>query len=137
VGAIKSDAHGVELDTPGTDTHRMRKGGAETTALVSSGQLAVFRDGARHEVPLSKLIEVFFSDLDFVLLEGFRSHTYPTIVVRRAGVDMEGWREPANVVAIASDVELEEGATVLALDDTEGIADLVCGLRAGAAHSSV
>jgi molybdopterin-guanine dinucleotide biosynthesis protein len=72
-----------------------------------------------------------------VLLEGFRSHTYPTIVVRRAGVDMEGWREPANVVAIASDVELEEGATVLALDDTEGIADLVCGLRAGAAHSSV
>lgn len=134
VGAIKSDAHGVELDTPGKDTHRMRQAGAETTALVSSNQLAIFFDTAAPETPaLSKLVEVFFSDVDVVLLEGFRRHGYPTVVVQREGVDSQGWRWPEKVLAIATDIDpsarvAPADVPSIGLDDPAGIAALVRGL---------
>jgi molybdopterin-guanine dinucleotide biosynthesis protein MobB len=121
VGAIKSDAHRVELDTPGKDTHRMRKSGSEATALVSRDQIAFFRDAPGRELPLDQIVALFFSDLDFVLAEGFRSHGHPTLVVRRSGVEMEGWQWPSNVAAVVSDTP-HEGLPVFALDDVSGIA---------------
>ena len=131
VGAVKSDAHGVELDTPGKDTHRMRDSGAETTALVSRDQIAIFRDAHSELVPLQRIVEVFFADLDFVLAEGFRSHGAPTIVVRRRGIDFEGWTWPENVCAIVSDAP-ESDLPCFHLDDIEGVAAFVCGLRGAA-----
>jgi molybdopterin-guanine dinucleotide biosynthesis protein B/molybdopterin-guanine dinucleotide biosynthesis protein len=132
VGAIKSDAHRVELDTPGKDTHRMRASGAATTALVSTDQIAVFRDSPGPEFRLEDIVALFFADMDIVLAEGFRSHGHPTIVVHRAGTDMRDWEWPANVVAVASDVPFD-GVTNLALDDVAAIAAFV--LRAHEAPS--
>lgn len=127
VGAIKSDAHGVELDTPGKDTHRMRASGAETTALVSSDQIAIFRDRAAPEMALIDLVETFFSELDFVLVEGFRRHGFPTLVVSRRGVDMTGWRWPEHVLALVTD-EPRDDLPCLDLDDVDGVAELLCRL---------
>ncbi len=127
VGVIKSDAHGVELDTPGKDTHRFRQAGSETTALVSRDQLAIFCDETPRDFPIESLIELFFADLDVVLLEGFRSHDFPTIVVRRGGVDMGDWRWPKNVLAVASDGTGNESHTSVPLDDLEAIGALVLG----------
>ncbi|MGH0032387.1 MAG: molybdopterin-guanine dinucleotide biosynthesis protein B [Myxococcota bacterium] len=131
VGAIKSDAHRVQLDTPGKDTHRMRKAGSATTALVSRDQIAVFRDAPGGETSLEEIVRVFFSDVDFVLAEGFRSHGHPTVVVRRRGIDFEGWTWPANVVALASDVpgDGRDDLPVFDLDDVDAIADFVRGRR--------
>jgi molybdopterin-guanine dinucleotide biosynthesis protein MobB len=124
VGAIKSDAHRVELDTPGKDTHRMRASGAATTALVSKDQIAVFRDSPGPEFRLEDIVALFFADMDIVLAEGFRSHGHPTIVVHRDGTDMRDWEWPANVVAVASDVAFD-GVTHLPLGDVPAIADFV------------
>lgn len=125
VGAVKSDAHRVELDTPGKDTHRLRDSGSEVTALVSRDQIAIFRDAPGPEIPLSEIVELCFSDLDFVLAEGFRSQGYPTIVVRRQGIDMTDWTWPGKLLAVVSDAE-HEGAPRFALDDIAGIADFLC-----------
>jgi molybdopterin-guanine dinucleotide biosynthesis protein MobB len=126
VGAIKSDAHGVELDTPGKDTYRMRESGSETTALVSSNQLAIFFDAAEPETPpLAKLVEVFFSDLDIVLLEGFRRHGYPTIVVQRESRAPGDWRWPENVLAVATDGDARGAVPCFAIDDVKGIVALI------------
>ena len=125
VGAIKSDAHRVELDRPGKDTHRMRKAGSEATALVSRDQIAVFRDSPGDETSLEEIVHVFFADMDFVLAEGFRSHGHPTLVVRRRGIDFEGWTWPGNVVALVSDTP-HDALPVFAFDDVAGIADFLC-----------
>jgi molybdopterin-guanine dinucleotide biosynthesis protein MobB len=123
VGAIKSDAHRVELDTPGKDTHRMRKSGSLATALVSRDQIAFFRDGPGRDLPLEEIVALFFRDLDLVIAEGFRSHRCPTLVVRRSGVSMEGWQWPGDVVAIVSDTpEMPGDLPRFALDDVAGIA---------------
>ena len=125
VGAVKSDAHRVELDKPGKDTHRMRDAGAEVTGLVSQDQIAIFRDAPGPELRLAHMIEVFFSHLDLVLAEGFRSQGYPTIVVCREGVDMKGWEWPSNVVAIVSDAPADDAHPTFAFDDVAGIAAFV------------
>lgn len=130
VGAIKSDAHRVELDEPGKDTHRMRESGAETTALVSRDQVAIFRDVPGQEFPLAGIVELFFTDMDIVLAEGFRSHDFPTIVLRRREISLEGWAWPSGVVAVVSDSP-HDGAPVIALDDVAGLTDLVCRLHDG------
>jgi len=135
VGAVKSDAHGVELDTPGKDTHRMRESGAETTALLSRDQIAIFRDGHSEPVPLQRIVDVFFSDLDFVIAEGFRNHRVPTIVVRREGVDFTDWKWPDEVCAIVSD-RPETGMPSFGLEDIEGIASFVCRLRSEAGDTA-
>lgn len=135
VGAIKSDAHRVELDTPGKDTHRMRESGAEVTALVSRDQIAVFRDAPGPEIPLAGIVQVFFSHLDVVIAEGFRSQDVQTIVVRRKGVSMDGWGWPRDVLAVASDDGGRDGFVTLDLNDPDAIARFVCerlGLRSRA-----
>ncbi len=124
VGAIKGDAHGVELDTPGKDTHRLRSAGSETTALVSRDQIAIFRDRAADRVPLAEIVTAFFDDHDFVLAEGFRSHGLPTVVIQRSGVSIEGWKWPDDVIAIASDLETDQ-ARWLDLNDTAAIVRFV------------
>ena len=126
VGAIKSDAHRVELDRPGKDTHRMRTAGAEVTALVSKDQIAVFRDVPGPAIVLPEVVRVFFPTQDVVIAEGFRSQGLPTIVVRRAGVSMDSWEWPRDVIAIATDAPESEDATSLDLNDPEGIARFLC-----------
>lgn len=125
VGAIKSDAHRVELDRPGKDTHRMRESGAEVTALVSRDQIAVFRDAEGPEVSLSEVVRVFFSHLELVLAEGFRSRDLPTIVVRRQGVSVENWKWPQRVIAVATDDPAETFSPRLDLNDPAEIARFI------------
>jgi len=137
VGTLKSDAHRVELDTPGKDTHRMRKSGSETTAIVSRDQIAVFRDAPGPAIPVEAVVELFFGGLDLVLAEGFRERDLPTIVVRREAVSSDGWRPPRRVIATVSDAGEDgaldpQGPPGFALDDIAGIADFICAHRAAA-----
>jgi molybdopterin-guanine dinucleotide biosynthesis protein MobB len=126
VGAIKSDAHRVELDRPGKDTHRMRSGGAEVTALLARNQVAVFQDAPGRETRLDEIVDLFFPHLDLVLAEGFRSRDLPTIVVRRQGVEARAWQWPSDVIAVATDAGGETPAERLDLNDVDAIADFVC-----------
>lgn len=127
VGAIKSDAHRVELDTPGKDSHRMRKAGAVVTGLVSQGQIGLFLDGVDESIgrpELAEVVRVFFRPLDLVLAEGFRSQGFPTLVIRRRGVDAGGWQWPDHVIALATDepAAARGSAPVLDLDDPDAVA---------------
>ena len=126
VGAIKSDAHRVELDKPGKDTFRMREAGAETTALVSRDQIAVFRDlpgdAGSAEIPLGEIVDVFFREQEIVLAEGFRRHGFPTVVISRGAVSREGWDRPARIAAVVSDHDSEHPVH-FGLDDVGAIAD--------------
>lgn len=123
VGAVKSDAHRVELDTPGKDSHRMRKAGAVVTGLVSRDQVGVFVDGGSAPPDLGDVVRVFFRGLDLVIAEGFRSRGFPTVVLRRRGVDAGDWRWPDHVIAVATDGpgSASETTPVLDLNDPDAI----------------
>ncbi|MDO7904873.1 molybdopterin-guanine dinucleotide biosynthesis protein B [Paenibacillus sp. JX-17] len=82
---IKHDAHGFEMDHPGTDTYKLRTAGAHAVAITSSSGTAVLEEG---EQSLEELISRFAA-YDVVLVEGFKEASYPKWVMIRQSGDIE------------------------------------------------
>lgn len=114
IGAIKHDAHRIELDTEGKDSWRFREAGADGTLLVGSNQLAWFTNNGRSP-DLQACIELFFGGFDLVLVEGFRSARLPTILVERPDHRDPTWKppDPALVLATVSPDEIERVGRLL------------------------
>jgi molybdopterin-guanine dinucleotide biosynthesis protein B len=68
-GTLKHTAEDEPFDTPGKDTWRHRKAGAEATAILHSKSAAFFID---RYIPLYDAIERL-GKVDYVILEGFKS----------------------------------------------------------------
>ena len=108
VGAVKHDAHRIELDTEGKDSWRLRKAGAVSTALMGRNQMAWF--GADDAGPnLHQVAALYFNDVDLILVEGFRSAELPVILVQRADHHDERWvaPDPDRVVLTVEPDEVE------------------------------
>lgn len=43
VGAVKSDAHGFEIDVPGKDSWRFAQAGAKSTAIIGPDKYAIIQ----------------------------------------------------------------------------------------------
>ncbi len=110
VGAVKHDAHRIELDTEGKDSWRHRAAGAETL-LVGANQVAWMSDDGRSP-PLRDLVRLFFPTVDIVIVEGYRSAGLPTIRVRRAEVDDPTWTVPDPALVLATVHPDERSTTV-------------------------
>src|SRR5512136_1048136 len=80
VGAIKHDAHRFDIDHPGKDSHRLTAAGADTMMITSPEKLAMVKRHAASP-PIAELIGHYFSDMDLVLVEGFRGSSLPKIEV--------------------------------------------------------
>ena len=82
VGVIKHDAHRFDIDHPGKDSHRLTAAGADTMMITSAEKLAMVKRHAASP-PIEELLERYFSDMDLVLVEGFRGSSLPKIEVHR------------------------------------------------------
>jgi molybdopterin-guanine dinucleotide biosynthesis protein B len=81
VGCAKHHHAGlpVSVDSPGTDTWRLRRAGAKSVALVAPAQVALF-----HENPKTTSLDEIVASLgasDIVLAEGFHLEPRPKIEV--------------------------------------------------------
>ncbi|MDQ8738169.1 molybdopterin-guanine dinucleotide biosynthesis protein B [Paenibacillus sp. LHD-38] len=97
VGTIKRDAHDFQIDTPGTDTWKHQEAGADITAITSSERTAVMM---RYNVPLDQLIAQM-SEVDVILIEGFKEAAYPKIIMVRSAQDLELLQTLQNPLAAA------------------------------------
>ncbi len=101
VGAIKHDAHRIELDTEGKDSWRLRQAGASETLLVGANQVAWM--SAESSAPdLGELLPLMERRVDIILVEGFRSAGLPCIVVHRPEAADAKWEPPANSHVLAT-----------------------------------
>ena len=86
VGTIKHHGHkGFEIDQPGKDSWRHAQAGSRHVGLVAPGQYAeyAYTEG---EVPVGDLL-THYTDVDIVIVEGYKTAGLPNIVVTRSGVD--------------------------------------------------
>lgn len=88
VGAIKHDGHHFDIDKEGKDSWRMTQAGAVITAITDSKKLAVIK---QHESSpaLREMIESFFSEVDIVIIEGWKEFAPNRIEVYRKEFDQE------------------------------------------------
>lgn len=100
--AVKHTQEEKELDTPGKDTWRFRRAGAEAAAFLTPSQAALFAS-LSEDVAASRLA-VWFADADVVLVEGWKGGPFPKIVVFRPGGPEFPGPLPGDVIAAVGDV---------------------------------
>ncbi|MFD0910225.1 molybdopterin-guanine dinucleotide biosynthesis protein B [Ruegeria arenilitoris] len=126
VSTVKHAHHAVDVDQPGTDSHRHRTAGASEVLLASSRRIALMQElrGAP-EPPLDDLL-ARLSPVDLVLVEGYKRARHPKVEAFRAqrGNPLIAADDPT-IRAVASDTPLDLDRPVFDLNDTPAIADFI------------
>lgn len=125
VSTLKRTHHAIDLEVPGTDTHRHRMAGAAQVLLATEHRLALMEELAA-PLPLEVLL-ARLAPCDVALAEGWKYGTHPRLEVWRP----ETGRPPlaagdAAIRAVAATGTPDVAQPVLPLDDIAAIADFVC-----------
>jgi molybdopterin-guanine dinucleotide biosynthesis protein B len=123
VGTIKHAHHGFDIDQKGKDSWRHKEAGADMVLVSSPGKIAILKD--ENNDTLASL-KKYFDDMDIVIVEGYKRGNKPKIEVFRASIH----REPLflnydNIIAIATDSDIDINLPRFDLDDIEKIADFI------------
>ncbi len=124
VSTLKRTHHAVDLETPGTDTHRHRMAGAKQVLLVTDRRLALMEEVA--EPTLTHLL-TRLAPCDVVLAEGWKHGRHPRIEVWRpeTGKPPLARADPA-IRAVACTGAPDVAQPLLPLDDIAAIAEFIC-----------
>ena len=119
VGVVKHDAHDFQLDIQGKDTWRFAAAGADAVAIASATHFAYFRQSA----PALEEILAQFTDVDLILVEGFKQALYPKIALFRSDSGKPMAADPSSCVAVVTDTPMETACPCFPLDDPKPLAD--------------
>ncbi len=130
VGIIKHSHHDFEIDKPGKDSFRLRSAGADSVLLVSRHRRAVITEFNEHSEPkLDEQLVIFDqSELDLILVEGFREERFPKIELHRPILNNPLlFPGDPTVIAIATDrpLDIPEGLVQLDLNDVSQITEFI------------
>ncbi len=116
VGTIKHHHQDLEMDTPGKDTWRHRRAGAETTIMACPNRIGMIMDTDHDLIPFELI--PFFPDKDIVLAEGYKYGNQPKVEIYRAEVHEEPvCYQDDNLIALVSDSNLDMGVPRFATHD--------------------
>jgi len=118
IATIKHSHHQPELDTPGKDSWRHKQAGATGSLLLGPEQMMLVQDVPQVQTP-QQIADLYFSDADLVLAEGFASMPCAKIEVVRAqrSQDLRCLGDK-NLLAVATDIsDLDVAVPKLDLND--------------------
>jgi len=128
VGAMKHSAHRFDIDYPGKDSYRLATAGAESMVLCSPEKLALVKHHTT-QPPVQELLTNYFSDVDIVLIEGFKQSDLLKIEVHRQACSdtllCRGEQRDPTFIAVASDTAWELDIPCFSLDDPQPITDFI------------
>jgi molybdopterin-guanine dinucleotide biosynthesis protein B len=126
VSVIKHAHHGFDIDRPGKDSYRHREAGANEVLLSCNDRWALMHERRNDgDVTLDELIGRL-APCDLVLIEGFKQEPVPKLEVYRPENGKPPlFAERSDIVAVATDAEIETNLPKLPLNDVGAIADFV------------
>ena len=127
VSTLKHAHHAFDVDRPGKDSFEHRSAGATEVLVVSGNRWALMHELRGAPEPELPVLLAKLSDVDLVLVEGFKREPFPKLEIYRAenGKPLLHPDDPW-IVAIASDTPLPAaGIPVVDLNDIDAIADLL------------
>lgn len=132
LSVIKHAHHTFDIDHPGKDSYRLREAGAVQMLLGSQKRWALITERSRtdegeRDVRLDDLLKhLDTSQVDMILVEGFKQEPIPKIEVFRPSLNkpLLAASDPS-VIAIAADAPVKTRLPVLDLNDPAAIADFV------------
>lgn len=119
IGLIKHSHHNFQIDQPGKDSFRLREAGASPVMLVSSHRRAIITEFSIITEPLldEQLLAFDQSELDLILVEGFKATQFPKIELHRPSHNTSLlYPNDPSIIAVASDMPLSIPSTLVQLD---------------------
>ncbi|MYI91600.1 MAG: molybdopterin-guanine dinucleotide biosynthesis protein B, partial [Rhodobacteraceae bacterium] len=83
VSTLKHAHHDFDIDQPGTDSYKHRKAGAQEVLIVSPRRWALIHEETEVSKPDLTTMLGKLEDTDLVLVEGFKSLSFPKLEIRR------------------------------------------------------
>ena len=97
VGSIKHHGHkGFDIDQPGKDSWRHAQAGSRHVGLISPDMYAEY-SRTTEEVPVLDML-TRYTDVDTVIVEGYKAAGLPSIVVARSGIDRMRGRDSFELI---------------------------------------
>lgn len=133
VSTLKHAHHAVDVDQPGTDSHRHRMAGAQEVLLASANRWALMAELRDAPEPALEALLPRLSPVDVVLVEGYKRAGHPKVEAHRreTGQPLLAPTDPTIRMVATNDPEWVtrewQGGPVLPLDDTSAIADAILG----------
>lgn len=138
VGSLKHHGHhGFDIDVPAKDTWRHHQAGSKHVGLICATRWAEYADTREEdEMPARELLSRY-SDVDVVIIEGYKTEGFDNIVVARSGVDRLRGKSSLDLVdghtlALACNEALARQAfdagfatRVININDARAICDLI------------
>lgn len=106
IGCIKHAHHDFDVDIPGKDSYELRHAGASQMLIASARRWALMTEDPQDEAPqlTELLVKLDTTQLDMVLVEGFKAENYPKIELYRPAVGKPlRCEQDRNIIAIATD----------------------------------
>lgn len=136
VGVIKHAHHTFDVDQPGKDSYILRHAGATQTLIASNKRWALMAetpDNTKDPILNETLAHLEQSQLDLILVEGFKSAHYPKIELHRPSLNKQSpsrsflHSNDKNIIAIATDenIQLERGIPQLDINNEQQIIDFI------------
>ncbi|WP_321365311.1 molybdopterin-guanine dinucleotide biosynthesis protein B [uncultured Desulfuromusa sp.] len=127
VGAIKHDGHRFDIDKPGKDSWRMTNAGASVTVITDDRKLAMIK---QHDAtpPPEKIISDYFSEMDIVIIEGWKRTSVNRIEVYRKEIGREALcltSQDDGFVAIATDIHIETALPQLDINNPQVVVNFI------------
>ena len=126
VNSIKHAHHGVDVDQPGTDSHQHREAGAREVILAGGQRFAIMHELRGSEEPTMEALLARLGPCDWVVVEGFKTHSHPKIEVHRQACDRAPlYPDDASIIAVAADYAADFSGPVFDVNDVTRIADFI------------
>ncbi|PXX92328.1 molybdopterin-guanine dinucleotide biosynthesis protein B [Marinobacter vulgaris] len=126
VNSIKHAHHGVDVDQAGTDSYRHREAGAGEVLLAGGQRFAIMHELRGAEEPTLDELLARLGPSDWVVVEGFKTHSHPKIEVHRQACPQAPlYRHDASIIAVAADYTADFAGPGFDLNDAPGLADFI------------
>ncbi len=119
---VKHCPHGFEIDKKGKDSWRFNQAGAKGICLSGPNRLIMIRK-LNKELPLYKIINVYMSDFDLILVEGY--HRDRSIKKIEIVNDSKPITWPRQLVAVVSKKKIKTRRPVFKPDNVSAIMDFL------------
>lgn len=128
VSLLKHAHHTFDVDQPGKDSHRHRLAGCTEVMVTSSRRWALMHELRGEREPSFEDQLRHLSPCDLLLVEGFKFQPIPKLEVYRPAVESAPLHpNDPNIIAVATDANLETRLPVLDLNDDARIAAFILG----------
>ncbi|MGI9211259.1 MAG: molybdopterin-guanine dinucleotide biosynthesis protein B [Methylococcaceae bacterium] len=130
VGLIKRSHHDFEIDYPGKDSHELRMAGASPVMLSASTRRALITEHTKERTCTLNEELAFFdqSEVDLILVEGFKKEPFPKIEICRLECGQPRlYLDDPYMIAVAIDqpVSLSSPIPLLDLNNPESIVSFI------------